>query len=519
MTISKFINNVLIFLTFLAFIAQLIIDFTTVNIATSCIILTSAISTLLYFRWSEALDTHPLSSFAIFGFSFTSILGALLAQSASWVPVSADLYQPLTTFFMLAIYQAVAILAHVLYRLMTTSSSEKPGLLRHMLQVLGVYAVPSVQVLWTMGVMGAFFLIISKYSAVANGFSFLAWSPFLIPIYTQQVGQRYCNTKRNYILLAGYTALIAMVAMAFNARGMLLIGGATVGLLFLLIAMRSSKVINLTMLLRFAVFILISAVLSWPASNLVTAMAVTRIDRGKVSASEMVTKTIENFQSPEKLEKYTKQQLAEKLRSAYDENYIVNPMLARLIITKFHDNAIYFAEKVTDKGSDEMMRVTGDFFWAALPQPVLDTLKIDVNKDKMYFTMGDMLANYAIGTSLSGLRTGSIFGQGWVLFGYFFPLIYFSMCFVLFAALDIFSMRSATGVTVLSVIGMLNMWPNFLFGITADSLHYLFIGVARGVPQSVLLYCIAYAIAKVLSNLISKLLSDKPVSNSEFMAN
>jgi len=522
MTISKFINSVLIFLTLLAFSAQFIIDFTSVNIGTSCIIMASAVSTLLYFRWSKALETHPLSSFALFGFCITSLLGALLAQSSSWVPVSDNLYQPLTTFSMLAMYQLVAIVAHIYYRIMTTSSSNrhgsnKPGLLRHFLQRLGVYTIPTVLVLWIMGGMGTFFLIISKYSAVANGFSFVAWTPFLIPIFTQQVGPQYCNIKKNYFFLIGYTALIAMIAMAFNARGMLLIGGATVGLLFLLVAMRSKALLTSTMLVRFGLFILISAALSWPASNLVTAMAVTRADRGKVSGSEMVTKTIENFQSPEKLEKYTKLQLAEKVRSAYDETYIVNPMVARLVITKFHDNALYFADKVSDKGSEEMMRVTGDFFWATLPQPFLDALKIDVNKDTMYFTMGDMLANYAIGTRLSGLRTGSIFGQGWVIFGYFFPIVYFAMCFILFAALDIFSTRVATGATMLAVVGMLNMWPNFLFGITADSLHHLFIGVVRGVPQNILMYCIAYAIAKAIARLISRLMHEKPIGNSSLI--
>jgi hypothetical protein len=268
------------------------------------------------------------------------------------------------------------------------------------------------------------------------------------------------------------------------------------------------------MLLKSGMVFLVGIALSWPASNLVTAMAVTRIDRGKVSASEMVTKTIENFQSPEKLENYNKHQLAEKIRSAYDENYIINPMVARLVTTKFHDNAIYFAGKVYDKGSDEMLRVTGDFFWAALPQPFLDALKIDVNKDDMYFSMGDMLANFAIGTPLSGLRTGSIFGQGWVLFGYFFPLIYFAMCFVLFATLDIFSTPTTTGITVLSVIGMLNVWPNFLFGITAESLQHLFGAVARGVLQSVLMYSIIFAIAKLLSYLISKLMHGKSEINA-----
>ena len=47
MTIAKFINNALIFLTLVAFSAQLIIDFTTINIATSCIILASGILMLI----------------------------------------------------------------------------------------------------------------------------------------------------------------------------------------------------------------------------------------------------------------------------------------------------------------------------------------------------------------------------------------------------------------------------------------------------------------------------------------
>ncbi len=513
MTISKFINSLLICLTLLAFSAQLIIDFSTVNVATSTIILISALSTLLYFRWSKALETHPLSSFAIFGFLITSIVGALLVQSASWLAVSADLYQPLTTFSMLAMYQAIAILSHSLYRVMTTSSSEKPSLLRHMFQSLGVYAIPSVQILWIMGSMGAFFLLFSKFSPVANGFSFLAWSPFLIPVYRQQVGPQYCSSRINYISLVFFTALIAMLAMVFNARGTLLAGIATLALLFLLVAMRSNKRITASMMVKAAAFILVSVALSWPATQLVKAMALTRIDRGALSASAMVAKTIENFLNPDKIEKYNKLYLAAQARTAYNENYIRNPMLARLITTKFHDNAIYFAGKVSDKGAEEMTRVTEDFFWTAFPQPFLDAIKIKVHKDDLRFTMGDMLANFAIGTPLSGLRTGSIFGQGWVLFGYFFPIIYFVMCFIFCAAFDIFATRTAAGVTILSVIGMLNIWTNFLFGITADSLQQLIGGVLRGLPQSLLIYCLAYGIAKVLSNLISKMLNNKPEIN------
>ncbi len=442
-----------------------------------------------------------MSSFAIFGFCVTSTMGALLAQSAAWAAVGTSLHQPLVTFSMLALYQAIALVAHALYRILTANSSDKLGLLRHALRAVGIYAVPSTLNLWIMGGMGVFFLLLSKISPVANGLSFLAWSPFLIPIYAEQSGPMYCNIRRSYLMLAGYATLIAMMAMMFNSRGMLLSGAATVALLFLLVGMRSTKQVTKPILMRLGMLGLLGAALSWPASNMVTAMVIARSDRGKISASEMVKRTLENFSHPEKLKDFRIQALAHNLRTAYDEKYIDNPMLARLVLTKFHDNAIYFSGKISDKGSDELMKTSGDLLWATLPQPWLDALKIDVNKNDLRFSMGDMLAHLAVGTPLSGYRTGSIFGEGWALFGYFFPLIYFGMCLILFAAIDLFSIRTVSGQVTLAAIGMLNIWPNFLFGITADSLHHLFIGVVRGVPQSILLYTVVFAIAKMISSL------------------
>ena len=509
MTIERFISSTLLWLMSMAFAAQFAIDFSTDNIATSCIILSYVCVTLFYFRWSSAFKTHPLSSFAILGFCVTSGLGALLAQSMAWTAVGDSLHQPLLTFSILAMYQFIALIAHVFYRILTSSSTNKQGLVRHALQALGVYATPSVINLWFMGGIGVFSLLLSHISPVANGLSFLAWAPFLIPIYVQQYGSKYCSAKKNYLFLLPFSTLIALMAMFFNARGMLLSGFMTVALLFLLVGMRSTKPIDTSLLLKLIMVGLFGAVLSWPASNLVTAMAVARSDRGKVSPVEMVSKTLENFKDTDKLERYKKLALAKDLRTAYDEKYINNPMMARLVITKYHDNAIYFAGKISDRGADEIMKISEDFLWTTLPQPWLDALKIDVDKDRMQFSIGDTLAHFAIGTPLSGLRTGSIFGEGWVLFGYLFPVIYFGMCLILFIAIDLFSMRTAAGVTVLSVIGMLNVWPNFLFGITADSLHHLFIGVVRGVAQPVILYAIVFAIAKGLSNLYLKLTHSK----------
>jgi hypothetical protein len=515
MTIAKFINSTLIWLTFIAASLQFIIDFSTVNIAATCVVFSASIMVLLYFRWTKALETHPLSSFALFGFCVTSQLGALLAQSFSWLSLSDNLRQPLLTFFMLAMYQIIALSAHLLYRMLTEvppNKQNKSGLIRNALGKLGIYTTPSVIQIWIMAGIGIFSLLLARISPVANGLSFLAWTPFLIPIYLQQVGTKYCNAKLNYLLLVAYFGLVVLMALAFNARSTMLAGVATVLFLFLLIGMRSHKLVTMPMLLKFSMVALLGVVLSWPASNMVTAMVIAREDRYKVSLSKMVTNTIDNFFNLEKLAEYKKDGLAKSLR-AYDETYIENPMVARFVITKFHDNALYFAGKISDKNAVEVAKLTKDFFWAMLPQPWLDTLKIDVNKNTLYFSMGDVLTYYATGTPLGGLKTGSVFGQGAVLFGYFFPVIYFFMCLVLFAAIDLFATRTAAGVAVLSVIGMINVWPNFLFGIIAESLHHLLNSAVRGVVQVVILYAIVFAIARLLSGMYLKLLGTKTITS------
>jgi hypothetical protein len=479
---------------------QFFIDFSNINIATNCIVLASSLTTLFYFRYSKALITHPLSGFSLLGFCVTTQLGALLAQSFTWLSLVYNLRQPIVTFGVLAIYQIIALFAHIFFRIITTKdATTEIGIVRYTFQKLGIYETPSVIHLWIMGGFGIFFLLLAHISPIANGFSFLAWAPFLIPIYVQQIGPNYCNAAKNYLCLIAFASLIGLMALAFNARGLMLSGFATVALIFLLAGMRSNNKITFKMLSKFSFIGLICFALSWPASNMVTAMVIARKERGRVDIFQMVSKTWDNFLDPDKLNEYNKQVIVSDLRSAYDETYIANPMVARFVTTKFHDNGIYFAGKIEAKGTDELTKVSEDFFWYSLPQPWLDYLKIDVKKDQMGFSIGDVMANLVVGTPLGGERTGSIYGQGWVLFGYYFPIIYFFMGIALFAAIDIFALQTVSGVTILSVIGMLNLWPNFLFGITADSIHHLFNSVVRGVLQSVALYAFMFSISKGLA--------------------
>jgi len=458
------------------------------------------------------METHPLSSFAIVGLCVTSLFGALLIQSTASTPIVASLHQPLITFSVLCLYQLVSLLAHMLYRIMTKSSS--PGMLRHAMQKLGVYSKPSAINLWIIGGFGLMALLLGRTSPVANGFSFLAWSPFLIPIYASQEPE-YCNMKLHSIGLACYATVIVIIAMAFNARGMMLAGVATVLLVFLLLGMRSVKPFHVQMLVKLCLFGVLGGAFSMPLGNLVTAMVMARGDRNKSTAAEMISKSVENLQHPDKIKAYRIHALLADLHTAYDENYIANAMLQRFVITKFHDNAIYYAGMISGKGIDQLNKITGDFYWTVLPGPILNFFKVDVDKVGMQGTsMGDVLVNLAIGLPVGGEKTGSMFGQGWALYGVAFPFIYFIICLILFASIDIFAFQGANGQLEMTVIGMLNVWPHFLFGITNDSFSAMFMGVVRGIPQTVILYGVVFSMAKAISNKIT----GTPADNSPVLS-
>src|ERR1700691_958430 len=113
MTTRRAIIGSLIAMALLALPLQIVIDSSVNNVASVCLVLASSLCMLLYIGCSKALETQPLSTFAIFGFCVTSQLGALLVQTAAWTALSSSLYDPLYTFGTLAFYQAIAILVHV----------------------------------------------------------------------------------------------------------------------------------------------------------------------------------------------------------------------------------------------------------------------------------------------------------------------------------------------------------------------------------------------------------------------
>lgn len=490
-------------LALLALCAQIAIDFSADNLASSSIVFASSMTVLLYMLWTPALQTHPLSTFAVFGFCVTTQLGALLGQTAYGTSLADNLRQPIGTFAVLAAFQLLAMIAHTGYRWLLPPPADTGGSLpRHLLRKAGLYDTPSTGVLWFMGYVGLLAFLLGSgregtFGKVMQGLAFVTWAPFLIPMYLIQLGEAYSSWRKQWPYLLFFCGLVVLLGLAANARQVMLSGFVTIALFALLGAIRSSAAVSGKQVLKIGAVGLVLAALAIPLSDLATAMVVARKVRGNVSPVEMVKETLYYFQRPEALADQNDDQRNATL-GKYDEYYFENPLLARLVETKFHDNALYFASTLTQSDTHLLAQTTVDLFWAILPDPVIKQLGVKVDKKTLGFSMGDYLSHLSQGAPLGSRRTGSMLAQGVALLGVGFAVVYMAFCLVAFAMMDLLSLRNRSGQVVLSAVGMLAVWKLFQYGVTSESLQAWISNSSRAIPQNILLFLLLAAVARGL---------------------
>jgi hypothetical protein len=501
MSVKNAILNAFMWLTVLSFPLQCAIDPSAENIAAVCIVLVSSLTMLGYIKWGGAAEAQPLSLIALFGFCITTQWGALLVQTAYWTPLRLSLYNPLRTFGALAMYQAIAIAMHIVYRYFSVPNPSQSGLVRGLISWAGVYKVPSATILWCMGVLGLGTFIPSGHEGVlgkiAGGFNFFAWAPFLLPYYIREIGPGYCNARTNKLALAFYAFVVVLMGIALNVRVVMFIGVVTVCLLYLLIGMRSQAPLQQKSLVRLGVLAVILAMLVPPLSNLATSMAIARGLRGTLSPIQMLQRTWNVLQRPALIAEYRRESSAVARFAAYDEHYIANPLLARFVETKFHDNAMHFADALTtEEAKDKLRNVTMASSWATLPTPVLRFLGIGVDKDDLNYSMGDYLAYLSRGVPLGGRKTGSMFAQGEAIMGPLFPILYACLCLVVFGMMDLLTIRRADGSADLSTLAMITLWVYFYRGITAEAFSNVVVFIVRDFAQKLIIYTTVFGVAR-----------------------
>lgn len=488
---------------------QIAIGADRVNVASATVIVLSSTLTLQYLRIGRGFEGSPLSSFALLGLCISTQWGALIAQTVAWVPVSDGLRNPQLTFKLLGLFQAVAILAHWLVRRLAFMRAARGALSSHLLRPMGMFDAPSPGNLWIIGAVGFVGLLAGVGvgiheerdkvgDKILDGLRFLAWAPFLIPILHRRYGDAYCNLRRQGWLLAAYIASVVVLGLALNVRSVMFAGITTVALQFVLLLLMDRSPMRLRDLWRGTAVLVPAALLIAYTADLATAMVIARSQRGLSSPVQMIESTIHALGDRAALDMLRDHAAIEGTYSVYDEYYIANPILARFVDTKFHDNMFAIVDglapdEIAAVREDARKRVLG-----TLPRPLLTQLGFDPDlKVVLEHSIGDYLNWIRYGESLGGFRIGSVFAHMLAVFGMFGPLVYLLLAMPVLLYWDSHARSGPDGRQEVSPLAMLLIVSLFLNGLSMDSVSNMVNLLIRGFAQSLILYALVFWLSRL----------------------
>ena len=510
MTFKSFLTLAIISALIACMMSQLFIDSTLTNVTSTLIIGLTTCATLAYLYWIDAYRKTPISALVIVGLLFTGLFGALLFQTLYWNPVVKYLYNPVLTFARLAFYLLIAITSHYIYLTIfhnneytTKTSSISP---RGILAKLGLYTIPSVYTVWVLSFIGVFALIAAKLlpgtlgRAVLN-LSFLMWFPFFIVFYIYKFGEEYASSRKQYMYITLFFILIAAMGIAFNSRGLIVSGLVNLFLMTLIVLLNNKQKFSFGFYIKFLSVLLIAFGLLKPFSEFSDAMLAARSDRGELTSLEMLANTIDIYLNSSTTELVNEEKYIEnKIYSNYDEDYIENGILTRFVLTKFHDNAHYYASMLGDSGKAEVKTHVENKIIAILPQPLLDALGVQLNKMEIMNSTTDILVHETAGLRLGGLKVSSAFTDLEVIFGLFAPLVFLVMALLFFYVIELYIINHRIEGILISFPLFANVSDYVLFQLPIKSIQGIATLIGRNFLEDVLIYLlVTFAIGLVFT--------------------
>jgi hypothetical protein len=506
LTVKELFFNSLQLLCLACGLAQVFISNAYDNVIPTMVAVATTSAMLQYLRCSDAMTTNPLSSLALLGLTVSSQLAALIAQTLDATPFTELLRAPLRTFCILGIVHLLAILTHWVYRTFKPLTNASTFISDRFTGPLKIHTIPSPEAIWILAALGFlasafgggdFGDVGGKFLA---GFIFLLWMPFLIPIYHELNGDTYCNIKKQATLIAIYALLIITLALIKNFRAMMFIGPLQYLFIILVHRCRKPTPINRSFLKGTIILMMVSAFSLTFLSDLMMAMELSRAKRDKVAASEMIALTYDSFTDKEELTRYRAAKDLASVLQRYDENYLHNPMMARFSETKFHDNMLYFADRMNDEDRQEIIKIMSHRIIAIIPQNILDFFEINVKKDQYVFSMGDVYLDLDTGAGKGGYATGSIWADCYTVGGLWSPLLACTFMLVSFIVLDSLSRFDAGH--YISPVAFCTVWHIYLYGVGGESLSFKATQIIRDIPQKVILYALALFIVNSILKLV-----------------
>lgn len=492
----------------IAFLLQLIIDFSLENIMSSLLASLVSLMTFLAVLRSDLIRQFPIVLLIVISPTISYAFGPLLFQTIEFTPIIFNLQSPLFTFFIVGYLQLAVFISFYIFVYSRFSVGLSEFLREKVWSPLSIFEPPKNSQLWIMGFIGVVSLVAKSASNIDGGletgdtsakfldaFRIFTYAPFLIPVLSffeqSSINQRTYSVKSLFV----YFVFILVVSIGLNSRGAFAIGVAN--LIFLFTFLYLDGQINLTRRLKL-IFAssLVTGVLLFPVvSDLATAMVMVREDRDDVSALEMINKTLDAFQDKESIERYRKLKDFIIGTHEYNEYYLNNPFLSRFVNIKFNDNVLSLTSIQEVNKSDEIMDYTVNKIIALAPQPIINLFTLDFNKDDYSYSFGDYAYYLENHTGLGGYKVGSAVGQLFGMFGYMFIFLLIPILLAFFVIVNSFNKYSKTGFIIAPVIML--VFISFYYKITNDSINEVFSYVLRGLPQSIILYFLLYKLTNI----------------------
>ncbi|OUJ73887.1 hypothetical protein [Hymenobacter crusticola] len=501
---------------FAACVFQIVFFSSVANLfALGCIIIAWALLSAQFLR-PDRLNTYPLSSFLLLGFTATQFYFPLLFTTLEGKPVTFNLELPYHVFGHSILSLIVLLLAHACYRGIVKMPLSNPN---SILGKIGLFTPPFDLQLWLMGLIGlgatvyAYFISPSVGWEVTGAASDKAiqglipfsYAPFFIP-FRRMYGSMKDPDKRLVPMLVAFTVLLFVVSIGRNSRGAFMIGFTSVGFGFgfaLLLGIFKTRLFTLrNAALAGLAFLMVTG----PIADIGTAMVIVRGQRSKISNAELIELTWQAYQDKDAIR--ARRQNDNTTADEWDERYLDNIFTARFSNLKFNDASLVQSTKIGDQDKD-MLTYSINYILGALPDPFLKALDIDADKENVYgVSIGDYLYAEAGGPieALGGFRTGHFAGTGMAAFGWWylailgFGMIPVYFLFDLFVAyVPISSKVPGTGTPLrFSLCGLLVLTGIFQF-LPAESVVTTATFLLRGWVQMILLYVVLFQATRLIS--------------------
>ena len=482
----------------------MLIDSSSDNIISSISILIFTYILLKTTVNSRNITIYPLQSFFIISFNISTLSGALIIQSLNVTPVIYSLKEPIITFIECGLFQ---IILNIILYYYTNSRAMRIidiKIKNNIINKMNLNNSISFEQYWALGFIGFISFVYTLFNTAQFGDvsgKFLDFTksfiffPFIIPLNNIlfPVSKIFSGYKTKYIVI--YGLFVALIGIATNSRGIISQGFTTIGEIFFILILMGrvfmTRKIKINIIYTFIFTIFLIPI----ATDLSYALLVVRETRDILSPTEILSQTVTQFNDKDSLNKYKILESALNKSLEYNELYIENPFINRLILTKYFDNTISLNKVRSGLFREELWGETIDRIILILPQPFVYALGIRVNKADMEYSFGDIMGYFEDGGGLGGYKTGSTVGYGLAVLGHFYFLIAFPIVLLAFITLQSLT-KNDDSITTISPVMLLQI-PAIYFLSGIDSFVNILSFSVRLVPQACIIYFLTLYIIRI----------------------